>query len=470
MSCGQVGAIQTRGTCWFFSIINGFLLSDAGQKILFASLEKFYKGLDVSEKLYFDDGIDAPCPLRADIIKTKRIYFYKFLDQYLCYRSGPRSVSAKMGRSGQILGVASLAGTLAKAHHGGQGAHPAEELPKILKHLGLTDYLVANELGRLPPDQAKKRPHFVVCKAPAGQGMNILPRFRPGTYEYMCCSVTLGNSNASNTQQHKYHAVTGFMCDGKGYLFDSNQRKPFPCKWWNYLILRKVVNEEVARFYDFFAGGQINYLAYNYVIFSRNDYIKSIHPVCRLKYKKTKTPVNSINRNPAQIAALKRARARNSMKPLLGKDFFNSLPRNIPKANLNKQIKNLENAGYKVNMAAYKNFQNSPVALPIRLNSPRTERKKNIENKFNVWWKSLNKNNRNTVRGYMARHKSPSPTANRVANAFRNINTLKTAKARAEWIKAKKLNFKKEELDTLKNYVRKKNQANRNRRAAKKAS
>jgi hypothetical protein len=156
------------------------------------------------------------------------------------------------------------------------------------------------------------------------------------------------------------------------------------------------------------------------------------------------------------------------MKPLLGKDFFNSLPRNIPKANLNKQIKNLENAGYKVNMAAYKNFQNSPVALPIRLNSPRTERKKNIENKFNVWWKSLNKNNRNTVRGYMARHKSPSPTANRVANAFKNINTLKTAKARAEWIKAKKLNFKKEELDTLKNYVRKKNQANRNRRAAKK--
>ena len=49
MSCGD-GALQTRGTCWFFSIINGFLLSDAGQKILFDHLEKFYKGLDVSEK------------------------------------------------------------------------------------------------------------------------------------------------------------------------------------------------------------------------------------------------------------------------------------------------------------------------------------------------------------------------------------------------------------------------------------
>jgi hypothetical protein len=79
------GAIQTRGTCWFFSIINGFLLSDAGQKILFRSMEKFYKSLTDQEKAYFDDSIEAPCPLRGDIIKTKRIYFYKFLDQYLCF-------------------------------------------------------------------------------------------------------------------------------------------------------------------------------------------------------------------------------------------------------------------------------------------------------------------------------------------------------------------------------------------------
>jgi hypothetical protein len=52
---------------------------------------------------------------------------------------------------------------------------------------------------------------------------------------------------------------------------------------------------------------------------------------------------------------------------------------------------------------------------------------------------------------------------------MKNINALKTAKARSEWLKAKKFNFKKDELVTLRNYVKGKNQENRNRRAAKKA-
>ena len=469
MSCNQVGAMQTRGTCWFFSIINGFLLSDAGQKILFASLEKFYKGLDFSEKLYFDDGLDAPCPLRADIIKTKRIYFYKFLDQYLCYRSGPRSVSAKMGRSAKILGGASLAGTFAKAHGGGQGAYPGEELPKVLRHLGLTDYLVADQYGILSGEHAKKRPHFVVCKAPGRAVMHANPKFRPASYDPMCCSVTIGNSLAPNSTQHKFHAVTGFMCGGKGYLFDSNQRKPFPCDWWISSDLKKVIDKDVARFYDFFAGGQINYMAYNYFIFNSRAYVRDIHPSCRLKYKKTKTPVGAAL-NPAQSAALKHAKARLNAAPKLNKSFYNSLLESAKsKENARQTIKNLVSAGYRTDpmlqhqflLNINKKFNQIPV------NSPRKKRKKNIENKFNVYWKSLTKNNRNTVRGYIARQKSASPVS---ANYFKNINALKTAKARAEWLKAKKLNFKKDELAALKGYVKKKNQANRERRAAKKAT
>lgn len=126
MSCGE-GALQTRGTCWFFSIINGFLLSSAGQKILFASMERFYKNLNPEEKAFFDDGIDAPCPMKGHVATTKQIYFYKFLDQYLCYRSGPRAISLKAGRSANILGGVGLAGTFAKEHMGGAGARPSRK-------------------------------------------------------------------------------------------------------------------------------------------------------------------------------------------------------------------------------------------------------------------------------------------------------------------------------------------------------
>jgi hypothetical protein len=530
-------------------------MSENGQKILFDHLEKFYKSLTEAEKAQFDDGIPAPCV--KDLIKAKRIYFYKFLDQYLCFRSGPRSISLKAGRSANILGGASLAGTLAKTHAGAKGAYTAEELPKVLKHLGITDYLVADMNGKLPEDKKKQRPHFVVCKNGVRGAMDGVPKFRPKTYSLMCCSITIGNSTAKNKSLHHFHAISGFICDGKGYLFDSNQRKPFPCNWWVWRDLSRVVSTEVALAYDFFAGGQVNYMSYNYIMFSNNSYTDGIKPTCKRKYKKTKTPslapsnYNRKNFNnyikvfkPAQQAALKRARAR---RPVLNKAYFNSLLESA-KSMLegHRQVTNLRNAGYRVDPEAYNKFidqlnakfsspkspKYSPVnnqgefyyakqemarqtsqlgreriyssvwkrlpvyqrkilrhfrdtgkwlptnhfkpkspnlPMPIPINSPRTERRKNIESKFNNYWKQLNKNNRNTVRSYIEAHKSPSPyNHSHFLNALKNINALKTAKARAEWIKAKKFNFSKNEMTSIKNHVKQKNQMNRNRRAAKK--
>jgi hypothetical protein len=361
------------------------------------------------------------------------------------------------------------------------------------------------------------------------------------------------------------------MCNGKGYLFDSNQRKQFPCEWWRWTELEKVVYGEVARFYDFFAGGQINYMGYNFVIFSRNDYIESIKPVCRLKYKKTKTPFSILTRvsnnnfnkhtkpggawnnlKPAQLAATKHARAREKTKrsaPVINKAAFNDiLASSNSKNNALQQVKNLENAGYRTNLTLLANFyknlnakykpkspenvfitaremmsmattktkraliyssiyKNVPIherkvlahfrdtglwharnyfkkaspsvkrkpkpkpASPPKPNSPATERRKQVLERFKPFWNSTTSNNHKTIRNYIAAQKSLSPVKpnSRFSNALNNINTLKTAKARAEWLKAKKLNFKKEELKLMKNYVKSKNQENRNRRAAKKA-
>jgi hypothetical protein len=106
---------------------------------------------------------------------------------------------------------------------------------------------------------------------------------------------------------------------------------------------------------------------------------------------------------------------------------------------------------------------------PPKPNSPATERRKMVLARFKPFWNTTTSNNRKTVRNYIAAQKSPSPVkASRFSNALNNISTLKTAKARAEWLKAKKLDFKKEELKFMKKYVKSKNQENRNRRAAKK--
>jgi hypothetical protein len=547
MTCGIEGAMQSRGTCWFFSIINGFLLSSAGQKILFASMEKFYKGLSDSEKAYFDDSIDAPCPLRGDIIKTKRIYFYKFLDQYLCFKTGPRSMSLKSERSARILEGVSLAGTLAKKHMGGIGAHPQEELLKVLKHLGITNFLTLYVDVELSAEDKRKQPPFVVYKKSGRFNFRSIPSFRPNTYSLMCCSITIANRNATNATLHKAHAITGYMCGKDGYLFDSNQERHFPCKWWNPNDLKAVVDKDVAEHYSFFRDGQIDYMEYNYAIFSRKAYVANIHLSCRLRIKKVKTPeivnIKALLRNnamiarmglkPAEIAALKHKmhnKGPNSPVALLNKKYFNSLKKNgISKSNVDKMLLDLTKAGYRVNRNAYLNFMKSPVVnasfnnakkliesekttagrtraysklwkqfslqnrkklMEVRnalktkkkspsvpkptplINSPRTARRKVMEQQFENYWKQLTKNNRNTVRKFIASKKSPSPQKKSPSPQKLNlgkaaINTLKTAVARKKFLKNAKSEVTPENYKKLRNYVKAKNENNRNRRDAK---
>jgi hypothetical protein len=102
-------------------------------------------------------------------------------------------------------------------------------------------------------------------------------------------------------------------------------------------------------------------------------------------------------------------------------------------------------------------------------NSPKTARRKVVESGFKNYWEKLSSNNHKIIRNYIEAHKTPSPVkSSKFLNAFKNINTLKTAKARAEWLKAKKMNFSKNEIASLKSHVKVRNQMNRNRRAAKK--
>ena len=82
----ELGIGQTHGTCWFYSSLNMFLLSDNGLKILWQKLQKVYDGLGPVQKRYFESNINAPCPLRS-VSKTSSIYFWKFLDEYLDRKS-----------------------------------------------------------------------------------------------------------------------------------------------------------------------------------------------------------------------------------------------------------------------------------------------------------------------------------------------------------------------------------------------
>jgi len=393
--CGQLGAIQTRGTCWFYSILNGFILSEDGQKILYNKLKQYYKKLKPAEKAYFDDEFNAPCPLK-NLSKTKEIYFWKFIDQYLCFMSGPREASLKAGKSASLLGGMSLQGTLAKQNQGGKGAYPQVEIGKILDHVGFKGDYYFKYANDPPKFHANRKPQFVVVthnKYYPKSYMNAIPSglLTDPRYDIMCASLVIANTKANNSETHKWHGVGGFKCNGKGYIYDSNQRKVFKCNWWNRADFVKVVNEEVAEAYSFFKGGQINVHEYAFAIFARKEFTNDIGVSCLMKYK-TETPqgyglnftdpnlgnrLNSKMYNylkPAQRAALKRKWARTEHKApvYINQATFNSILAGAKnRANGYQQVNNLESAGYKFKYENWDNFSNKLRAkFPLKKASP----------------------------------------------------------------------------------------------------
>ena len=380
-NCGQLGAIQTRGTCWFYSILNGFILSQDGQKILYNRLKEYYSKLKPAEKAYFDDTINAPCPLK-DITKTKEIYFWKFIDQYLCFMSGPRAISLKAGKSANLLGGMSLQGTVAKEAQGARGAYPQVEIGKILDHVGFKGKYYMKYADDMKQFNHVRKPQFVVVSQSQTKPMTYMERFpryliADPSYEVMCASLVIANTNAAKSEMHSWHAIAGFVCNGKGYIYDSNQKKIFKCNWWIFEEFVRVTNDEVGQFYPFFKGGKINYHAYAFGIFARKEAIKDVAPACLLKTKVLKTPTfhgnltsptlgNRLNRGnyngvykPAQIAALKRKWARTEHKAAvyLNDAAYNSiLAKATSRENAVGQMRNLQNAGYKVRNANFDKF------------------------------------------------------------------------------------------------------------------
>ena len=350
MTCGaQFGALQSHGTCWLYSIINGFILSEDGQKILYQKLTEFYNDLSENEKAFFDDSINAPCPVNS-IAKTKPIYFWKFTDQYLCALSGPRSMNLKAGKSVELLRNVSLVGNLARRHGGLKAAHPQQEFSAIMQHLGFKypeDFVRVAYIGK--ENFHTKHAKFIMV-SPQSSDPGIVHAMEPDhfprgalknkNYKLMSASITIGN-----TKEKRYHAISGFTCGGKGYIFDSNQREVFDCNFWNAGALNKTL-AKVAAYYDYLCRGQMDYKKVSFYVFARRDYVSRIAPSCRMKYK-VKTPnvpnfnfsspnagkyINhlSYRYNPAQIAAIKRKWARTEKKKYLP----------VSKNTLNKIIEN----------------------------------------------------------------------------------------------------------------------------------
>jgi hypothetical protein len=445
-----------------------------------------------------------------------------------------------------------------------------------------------------------RKPQFVVVQQSKYYPKSYMDEIPAGLmadpkYEIMCASLVIANTRADKSATHRWHAIAGFVCNGTGYIYDSNQRKVFKCNWWNLADFKKVTNEEVGAHYSFFKNGQINVHLYAFAIFARKEFTKNIGTACLLK-SKAKTPkiygMNFTDPNlgrrlnstefsnflkPAELIALKRkwARTEHRASVYLNKAAYNSILANATsRENAVGLMRNLQNSGYKVRNANFDNFARrmnvkfpvknaapSPKTLtyanakarlapftkstaavrkhqyslvwkglpmaqrkvlmhwrnkgewlannafenkpkpPIQRKSvakpkpkpkspspsPHAKRAMQVKSNFEKYWKSMQPENRQMVRNYIAAYKSPkstSPTAKKLAPFFepakknsnaliaakRNVNALKTAKARKEYKRKRAVNMNNPNWTALGQYITQKNTEAQLARKAKKSA
>lgn len=280
---GGIG--QNMDTCWFYSTLNTFLLSDAGYKVLWKRLQEFYKRLGPRQKAYFNSNLNAPCP--RNMTRVNELYFWKFMDEYMCSIGGPGKLFGRANRSRNLLPKIQFTASPIREGKGLVPGYAARELEDILKHIGFTSRDYAFMSGSMASTPIAI---WVSTKNNLRTRMMLfdLPLF-VGPSQLAGAAIFFQRMGSSVG-----HYISGVIRNGKGYLFDSDRASEglAPCSWFNAKSLREYIKNKY---------GATDAISLGYVIYIRKDYTNAIAPACRRVYK----PLNAANE--ARVQEIRRA-------------------------------------------------------------------------------------------------------------------------------------------------------------------
>lgn len=423
------GAIQTQGTCWLFTIINQFVLSDGMLRVLKWHMESEYAMMTPAEKEFFDAPMDTVCPLGS---KFNKIYFYKFLDQYTCLQGGPGQLRKKAGKSANLLKRFSGAGNEYRVKGGFEGSHQTPELFAALKTLNIFQYSKdiiryfpkdfgygANLIFKNPNDQfvifhmGKNLAYPVYYDSPLEEGWttHAYPRtVKIGSRLFDLASSGVSIRNSDYKGRHAGHVITAYVdMYGKGYLFDSNQMSSYVrCDWWDPKKLEKTIRGPfISGFYPQFEGTNITSITYNNFVYVRRTFVSQVSLACRLKYRRLNFNTrgymgyknmnqleNALSRKLARGELTQAERAKIIKKFKVSKfntskymnyNIENNLIKSINrKTNLTKEQKNkiIKNYGnlHRFNVRNYLNTANSVLNYQVQAGGMTVAERKKIAN------------------------------------------------------------------------------------------
>lgn len=258
-------------------------------------MQNIYSKFPQKDKVYFDSDINAPCPVRKDIKKTSMVYFWKFLDQYLCSR-GPGKLALHHGKNVQLLkNINIVAGSTAKRAE--KGAFPSKEIDVILKHIGFTsgDYNIidfSTAFNNRKKFAIRVENKSVVKRIPL-HNLDL----KQGNFELTGAVLFVHNTTGAGA--HTAHDVSCVKRGNKGYIIDSNYPyKLWSCEWWiEDKMTQFIKKSELFNKYANFKNGRIDSYGFEFLLYTNNSYTNTISPTC----KRVGKPVGKPAYKQAQI-------------------------------------------------------------------------------------------------------------------------------------------------------------------------
>ncbi len=384
----NIGLGQTGFTCWFNSSLNMFLTSDNGLKILWQKLQETLPALSNRQRAYFNSNINSPCPYKGAVKKTSAIYFWKFLNQYICAVGGPGRLIPKSGLNAYLTKNVKWRASSTKESKGTSGAHPSLELPAILGHLG---FKVGRDFRMLNDERWRYKFKNNSWTAPilmySGGGHTYKMRdllLEKRGYDLTGAIVYVAPAFGSELMPHVWACA---IRNGKGYICDSNfPTTQIECRWW----LKDELEHYFMTVSHPYRTGVARLMGFDVIMYTRKEFTNKIGPSCQLP--KQYRPLTANNENKLEqlkqwgsVNFLKtgnvgnahkilppRVRAEairlNAKRPLMTAATFNKFVNQAGSFNhgmrLLQHAKNAQGQNYKINKNGqnYRNYRKKLIA------------------------------------------------------------------------------------------------------------
>mgnify|MGYP003337084618 FL=1 len=270
------GIGQNLDTCWFYSSLNIFLLSDNGLKVFWKKLKEVYEGMNANQKAFFNSNINTPCPLTFGN-KSTMIYFWKFMDEYICALKGPGRLHSTAYRSKNLLKNMPFNTNALREAKGLAPGVAQREIKTVLSSIGFTSDEVRYASASEYPVNTWTQPIIIRMFNKGNTSRYMWARNAPNWSS--AGYILTGASMYVSAEGRRPHQFACVIQDGKKYIFDSNQAPVglHPCNWTNQIELKEWVQKH-------YQGKEIKWILWSFLVYTRKDYTNKISPSCVRKY------------------------------------------------------------------------------------------------------------------------------------------------------------------------------------------